>query len=124
MMNLGLARALLAHQPSARSLLGLCGNLYRPAMHATVADVVPPAERTRAYGYLYWAVNLGFSGAAMLGGFMAERNFMLLFVGDAVTTVLVRHRRLPARARDPSRAPRRPRARVPMCACRCAIGRS
>ena len=87
MMNLGLARTDW-HIAVATLLLGLCGNLYRPAMHATVADVVPPADRTRAYGYLYWAVNLGFAGAAMLGGFMAERNFMLLFAADAVTTVL------------------------------------
>jgi MFS family permease len=86
MMNLGLARAPW-HITIATLLLGFCGNLFRPAQHATVADVVPPADRTRAFGYLYWAVNLGFAGAAMLGGFMAERNFMLLFVADAATTV-------------------------------------
>jgi MFS family permease len=86
MLHLGLARAPW-HIAVATFLLGFCGNLFRPAQHATVADVVPPADRTRAYGYLYWAVNLGFAGAAMLGGFMAERNFMLLFVADAATTL-------------------------------------
>jgi MFS family permease len=86
MLHLGLARAGW-HIAVATAMLGFCGNLFRPAMHATVADVVPPHDRTRAYGYLYWAVNLGFAGAAMLGGFMAERNFMLLFVADAVTTL-------------------------------------
>jgi len=86
MMHLGLARAAW-HIPVAAALLGFCSNLFRPALQATVADVVPPADRTRAYGYIYWAINLGFAAAAMLGGFMAERNFMLLFVADAATTL-------------------------------------
>ena len=123
MVHLG-PGALGWHIAVATALLGFCGNLFRPAMHATVADVVPPADRTRAYGYLYWAVNLGFAGAAMLGGFMAERNFTLLFVADAATTLALRHHRLPARARDASRAPHRRSHARPTCACRCAIGRS
>lgn len=86
MMHLGLARAGW-HIAVAAALLGFCSNLFRPAQQATVADLVPPADRTRAYGYIYWAINLGFAAAAMLGGFMAERNFMLLFVADATTTL-------------------------------------
>ncbi len=87
MLNLGFARASW-HIVVSTALLGFCANLFRPAQQATVADVVPPEERTRAYGYLYWAVNLGFAGAAMLAGFMAERNFLWLFVGDAATTLV------------------------------------
>jgi MFS family permease len=87
MLNLGFARSTL-HITLATALLGFCSNLFRPAQHATVADVVPPEQRTRAYGYLYWAVNLGFAGAAMLAGFMAERSYLLLFVGDAATTLV------------------------------------
>ena len=55
-------------------------------MQAAVADVVPPARRARAYGVLYWAINLGFSGASICGGMLAERHFGLLFVLDALTT--------------------------------------
>ncbi len=117
MMNLGLARAPW-HITVATLLLGFCGNLFRPAQHATVADVVPPADRTRAYGYLYWAVNLGFAGAAMLGGFMAERNFMLLFVADAATTVafgVVVYLRVPETHPERHIAVRaRPDVRVPL----------
>jgi MFS family permease len=87
MLHLGFARASW-HITLATPLLGFCSNLFRPAQHATVADVVAPADRTRAFGYLYWAVNLGFAGAAMLGGFLAERNFTLLFVADAITTAM------------------------------------
>jgi MFS family permease len=87
MLQLGFARAPW-HIAVSAAVLGFCSDLFRPAQQATVADVVPPSERTRAYGYIYWAVNLGFSGAAVIAGFMATRNFTLLFIGDAVTTLL------------------------------------
>ena len=85
MLALGLARstaAIVAVAPALGFFTGLC-----PApLQAAVADVVPPAQRTRAYGLLYWAINLGFAGAATLGGLLAEHHFVLLFVIDAVTT--------------------------------------
>ena len=106
------------HIAVATLLLGFCSNLFRPAQHATVADVVAPDDRTRAYGYLYWAVNLGFAGAAMLGGFMAERNFMLLFVADAVTTLafgVIVYLRVPETHPERHVAERaRPDVRVPL----------
>jgi MFS family permease len=86
MLQLGFARSDW-HIMLSAPLVGFCGDLFRPAQHAAIADVVPPADRTRAFGYIYWAVNLGFAGAAMIAGFMAERNFTLLFVCDAATTL-------------------------------------
>jgi MFS family permease len=86
MLQLGVARA-PAHIAASTLLLGFCADLYRPALQATVADVVPPEARTRAYGYLYWAVNLGFSGAVMIAGLLASQSYLLLFVGDAATTL-------------------------------------
>lgn len=67
--------------------LGLSGDLYRPAIMAAVADLCPPALRPRAYGLLYWAVNLGFAVASALGGALSSRGFGLLFVIDAATTI-------------------------------------
>jgi MFS family permease len=67
-------------------LLGFFTEICRPPLQAAVADVVPPGERARAYGLLYWAVNLGFAGAASVGGLLAEHHFHLLFVIDALTT--------------------------------------
>jgi MFS family permease len=66
-------------------LLGAVGELYRPAVAALVADVVPPEHRAMAYGMLHWAINLGFSLAAVLGGFLAQRDFFPLFLLDAAT---------------------------------------
>jgi len=50
-----------------------------------VADLVPPRERPRAYGLIFWAVNLGFSIAMVLGGVLAQRGFIWLFWADALT---------------------------------------
>ncbi|HEX4460969.1 MAG TPA: MFS transporter [Polyangia bacterium] len=86
MLQLGFARAPWHIAVSALAL-GFCNDLFRPAQAATVADVVAPADRTRAFGYLYWAVNLGFAGAAMLAGFLARSSFTWLFIGDAATTL-------------------------------------
>ena len=68
--------------------LGLLGELYRPAALAAVADVVPPAGRPRAFGLLYWVINLGFAVAPPLAGWMASRSYLLLFLADAATTFL------------------------------------
>ena len=69
-------------------LAGFVGEIYRPAAHAVVADVVPPADRRRAFGLLYWAVNLGFSVGLVAAGLLSELSYALLFVGDGLTTLV------------------------------------
>jgi MFS family permease len=71
---------------AAAFLLGILGDLYRPAVSAAVADVVPAKDRARAYGMLYWVINLGFAIALPLAGLLAGLGYRLLFVADAVTT--------------------------------------
>jgi MFS family permease len=68
-------------------LSAAAGDLYRPAMSAAVADVVPPADRPRAYGLVYWAVNLALSVGLFLGGLVAERSMTALFLADAGTSI-------------------------------------
>ena len=67
--------------------LGLAGDLYRPAIQAAVADVCPPAQRLRAYGLLYWAVNLGWAVAIATGATLSRYGFARLFQIDAATTL-------------------------------------
>ena len=74
--------------PVLTLVLGFVGELHRPAASAMIADVVAPELRVRAYGLLHWANNLGFAVGLMLAGIMAERSFLLLFLGDAATTLL------------------------------------
>jgi len=87
MILLGLSKSLVLIS-SMTLVLGFFTDLYRPAVSAAIADLVPATSRTRAFGYLYWAINLGAALAPILAGFMARRNYLLLFVGDALTTFI------------------------------------
>jgi MFS family permease len=73
----------------ATLFFGMTIDLYRPASAALIADVVPPADRPRAYGLLFWAVNLAFSIAMVLGGALARSGFVWLFWADAGTCAVV-----------------------------------
>ncbi|MEU8223936.1 MFS transporter [Kribbella sp. NPDC048915] len=69
-------------------LVGLLGDLFRPAVQATVADLLQPAERVRAYGLLFWAINLGFSVSTVSAGVLASFGYGLLFWVNAATSVI------------------------------------
>lgn len=87
MLSLGVVRepALIAVVMFA---LGFLTDLFRPAMSAAVVDLVPADRRTRAFGYIYWAINLGAAAAPIVAGLMANFDYFLLFLGDAVTTAV------------------------------------
>jgi MFS family permease len=87
MLTLGVVQE-VAHLAVVTTLLGLLSDLGRPARLAAVADLVAPADRTRAYGLLYWAANVGFAGASVLAGLVAKFDPRLLFIGDAATTLV------------------------------------
>lgn len=87
MVTLGLAHDLVLISIST-FIVGFFTDLYRPAVGAAIADLVPPESRTRAYGYNYWAINLGAAIAPVLAGLMARYNYLILFVADALTTAV------------------------------------
>jgi MFS family permease len=68
-------------------LLATVNEMYRPAMQAAVADLVSPEERVHAFGLIYWVINMGFAIGLTVGGLLAARSFLWLFVGDGVTTL-------------------------------------
>nr|WP_243716281.1 MFS transporter [Actinomadura darangshiensis] len=84
MLALGYAQGIAAIVVAAL-VLGLLLDMYRPASQAMVADIISPAERPRAFGLLFWAVNLGWAVAMVLGGTLAQRGFLWLFWIDALT---------------------------------------
>lgn len=87
MLHLGIARTPV-HVAVAAAMLGFFGDLIRPALNAAISDIVVVGDRPRAYALLYWAYNLGFSIAAVVGGAMADVSFVLLFAADAATTLV------------------------------------
>jgi MFS family permease len=84
------AIALLSAPPVVAALAFLAsagGEIYRPAVNAAVADLVPPPDRARAWGLVYWGVNLGMSVGLLLGGLVASRSLTALFLADAATSL-------------------------------------
>ncbi|NUO59202.1 MAG: MFS transporter [Hamadaea sp.] len=67
---------------------GLTFDLYRPAVQAFLTDVVPGEHRKRALGLLYLVMNVSRLVACVLGGLLAERAFVALFVVNAAVNVL------------------------------------
>jgi MFS family permease len=86
MLALGFARDLTMICVAAFAL-GFAGDLFRPALSAIVADVVPARHQARAYGLLHWAVNVGFAIGPALAGVLAARSYSYIFFGDAATTL-------------------------------------
>jgi MFS family permease len=70
----------------ATLMVGFFTEMYRPAALAAIADVVPSEDRVRAYGLMYWAINLGAAVAPAIAGLLAARYYLAIFVGDALTT--------------------------------------
>ncbi|WP_435837911.1 MDR family MFS transporter [Streptantibioticus parmotrematis] len=68
--------------------VGVASNTSRPAVQAMMADVVPAPDRLRAFSLNYWAINIGFGVSAAGAGVIAAHGYLLLFLLDALTTVL------------------------------------
>ena len=92
--SLAAAALPVAAIPAARSFpavaalafaFGLLAEMYRPAVSAALADLVPEERRARAYAVVYWAINLGAAVGPALGGALAARSWTALFVLEGVT---------------------------------------
>lgn len=84
-------------------LTGLTAEMYRPASGALLADLVPPSQRVTAFALYRLAINAGFAIGPAAAGLLADRSFFLLFLGDALTSVLfgiIALRALPAGMRS------------------------
>jgi MFS family permease len=79
-------------QPLAIAVLagvyGLCNGTARPAFSAMMVDVLGTAARVRGFNLNYWAINVGFAGAAICAGLLANTPRMTLFAIDAATTAI------------------------------------
>ena len=97
-------------------VLGLVADMYRPAVSAAVTDLVPEPQRLRAFALQFWAINLGFSVAAVSAGLLLHTvGFGLLFVLDAITTLafgLLTLRFVPETRPDPAAVDAEPPPRL------------
>lgn len=70
------------------AFLGLIGNFGGPARQAMVADLLPKEKQAEGFGILRVAFNLSAVIGPLLGGFLATRSYMLLFISDAVSSII------------------------------------
>lgn len=85
---LGLVTELWMFYPLA-VVVGLLMNIAAPAQSAMIADILPESKRQEGFGVLRIAGNMAWIIGPMLGGFIAAKSFIWLFVGDAVSSLIV-----------------------------------
>ena len=69
-------------------VVGLLSNIGGPARQAMVADILPEEKQAEGYGILRVAGNLAWIMGPMIGGFLAATSYLLLFILDAITSLI------------------------------------
>lgn len=68
--------------------VGILGDVAGPAHQAMVADILPKEKRADGYGILRIAFNLSVVIGPAIGGLLAARSYLLLFLSDAAISLL------------------------------------
>ncbi|MEX0171429.1 MDR family MFS transporter [Streptomyces sp. LMG1-1-1.1] len=69
-------------------LVGVAAEMHRPASASMIAAHYAPADRPKAFGLLYWAVNLGYAISMVFGGSLVRHGFTLLFWVNSAACLL------------------------------------
>jgi MFS family permease len=68
--------------------VGILTDVAGPAHQAMIADILPEKQRADGYGILRVAFNLSVVIGPVIGGLLATRSYMLLFLSDAAISLL------------------------------------
>jgi MFS family permease len=68
--------------------VGLLSNVGGPARQAMVADLLPEEQRSEGFGILRVGANMAWIVGPTIGGFLASRSYLLLFVLDAIISTI------------------------------------
>jgi MFS family permease len=69
-------------------VFGFVAELYRPASHAIISDLLPSEDRATGFAALRVAINLGFAVGMTIGGLLVDWSWRVLFAADGITTIL------------------------------------
>ncbi len=69
-------------------IVGLLSDIGRPAREAMIADLLPDEQRAGGFGVFRVIHNLAWVIGPSIGGFLAARSYMSLFVTDAVMSTI------------------------------------
>jgi MFS family permease len=89
---------------------GLFGRVASPAHSAMIADILPEHQRAEGFGILRVGGNLAWLIGPTIGGFMASRSYLSLFVMDAgvsLITAVIFYRLIPETKPQPREATER-----------------
>jgi MFS family permease len=70
-------------------IVGLLSRIANPAHDAMMADILPESKRQEGFGITRIAFNYAWIFGTALGGLIAARSFLALFVTDAVLSLIV-----------------------------------
>src|SRR4026209_184170 len=70
-------------------VVGLLSSVSHPAHEAMIADILPEEKRQEGFGILRVVANFSWIIGPTIGGFLASRNFFLLFVIDSIISCMV-----------------------------------
>jgi MFS family permease len=68
--------------------VGILTDAGVPASQAVVADLLPEKQRAQGFGLLRVVVNLAVAIGPVIGGILATRSYLMLFIADAVISLL------------------------------------
>jgi MFS family permease len=66
------------------AIIGILSNISGPAHNAMVADMLPEEQRNEGYGIIRVVANLSWIIGPTIGGFVAARSYLMLFILDAI----------------------------------------
>ena len=70
-------------------LIGTLSNIAGPAHSAMIADILPEEKRQEGFGIMRVIANMAWLIGPTVGGFFASRDFFILFITDAIISLLV-----------------------------------
>ncbi len=68
-------------------IVGLFADMGFPAQQAMIADLLPETKRAEGFGILRVIANLAVTFGPLIGGFLASRSYLMLFIIDAIASL-------------------------------------
>ena len=69
-------------------VVGILSDVAGPAYQSLVADLLPEEKRAQGFGIIRVVANLAVTIGPLIGGFLASRSYLILFITDAVTSLI------------------------------------
>ncbi len=71
------------------AFVGVLSDVGGPARQAMLADILPERQRAEGFGIMRVVGNLAWIIGPTIGGFLAARSYLLLFILDAISSTIV-----------------------------------